>query len=407
MITGIVIGATIAAAAFIITGQGIFRGTDAAVSGRPPELAQLHQSTPTASPTQADVEEEIGTSRRTAIVRAVQRVAPAVVTITVTQLRRERYVNPLFERHPLYRHFFPDMGREFIRRVESMGSGVIVSDEGLVMTNAHVVQGAAQIVVNLPDGRSFEAEPVGEPDMQSDIAVVRIEGEDLPHAPLGQSDDVMIGEWAIAIGNPYGYLIRDVHPTVTVGVVSAVNRDFDATLSRDRVYRDMIQTDASINPGNSGGPLVNSQGYVIGINTFIFSQSRGSEGIGFAIPISRARQVMEDILRYGEARHNFWTGIHIQDMNQWIAQSLGLQNTNGAIITELDDDSPGEKAGLRRGDVIVAVNGRGVSRTSDVRREFRGAVVEQEMELTIVRDGQRMEITIVLEEEPMNGRESG
>ena len=354
----------------------------------------------------ADTAGGIDSSRRNAIVRAVDLVAPAVVTISVTQLRRERVASP-FADDPMWRYFFPDLGREFIRKVQSMGSGFIVSPEGLILTNEHVIRGASEIVVNLPDGRSFEGRIFGEPDEQADVAVLKIDGTNLPHAPLGRSDDLMIGEWAIAIGNPFGFLIRDAHPTVTVGVISALNRDFDISSSGGRVYRDMIQTDASINPGNSGGPLVNSQGYVVGINTFIVTQGGGSEGIGFAIPVQKARQVLDDILRFGEVRHNFWTGIHIQDLNRWIAESLELSSDLGAIITSVEPNSPGAKAGLRPGDVIVAVNGKRITSDRDVRERFTGAVVGQQMQLTIIRDGREQSATITLEELPTGRRDHG
>jgi serine protease Do len=348
---------------------------------------------------------DVASSRRNAIVRAVDRVAPAVVTISVTQLRRERTVP--FADDPRWQYFFPELGREFVRRVQSMGSGFIVSPDGMILTNEHVIRGATQIVVNLPDGRSFEGRIFGGADEQADIAIVKIDAENLPAAPLGRSDDLMIGEWAIAIGNPFGYLIRDAHPTVTVGVISALNRDFNASDAGGRTYRDMIQSDASINPGNSGGPLVNCEGYVIGINTFIFSQGGGSEGVGFAIPIQKARQVLEDIVQFGEVRHNFWTGIHIQDVNRWIAESLGLQSDRGAIITNVESGSPGAKAGLQRGDVIISVNGKKISSDRDVRDEFVGATVGQRIEIKVIRSGRERTITLVLEELPGNRRDRG
>ena len=352
-----------------------------------------------------DTTGDVANSRRNAIVRAVEVVAPAVVTISVTQLRRERAVP--FADDPMWQFFFPELRQEFVRRVQSMGSGFIVSPDGMILTNEHVIRGATQIVVNLPDGRSFDAKIYGEPDEQADIAVLKIDAQNLPTAPLGRSDDLMIGEWAIAIGNPFGFLIRDAHPTVTVGVISALNRDFSPSSAGGRTYRDMIQSDASINPGNSGGPLVNSEGYVIGINTFIFTQGGGSEGVGFAIPIQKARQVLDDIVQFGEVRHNFWTGIHIQDVNRWIAESLGLQSDRGAIITNVEPNSPGAKAGLQRGDVIISVNGKAIASDRDVRDEFLGAVVGQRVELRIIRNGRELTVTLVLEEIPRNRRDRG
>jgi len=397
---GLAVGGLVAVAVMIAVGHFSRRALSMDVDSLPappPPVAVRTTATDTSQSSGIDV------SRRNAIVRAVDRVALAVVTISVTQVQRERVTSP-FADDPLWRFFFPDIGQEFERRVRSMGSGFIVSPDGLVLTNEHVIRGASEIVVSLPDGRTFNGKVSGEPDAQSDIAVVKISGSDLPVAPLGRSDDLMIGEWAIALGNPFGFLIRDSHPTVTVGVISALNRNFDVTSAGGGSYRDMIQTDASINPGNSGGPLVNSEGYVVGINTFIFTQGGGSEGIGFAIPIEKARQSMQDVLRFGQVRHNFWTGIHIQDVNRWIAESLGLPDDRGAIITEVEPNSPGAKGGLRRGDVILAVNGNAVTGDKDVRREFVGAVVGQRIEFTIVREGRRRQMTITLEEDPASRR---
>ena len=401
---GILVGAIVALAGVLVAsrfGLGASELHTPQIPDPPPRYAGLGSGT--GGPNSGSPE----LSRRNAIVRAVDRVAPAVATISVTQVRRERIVNPFFD-DPLMRQFFPDLPQGYERErqvpVKSMGSGVIVTPEGLVLTNEHVIRGATEIVVNLEDGRQFPAQVFGEPDEQADLAVLKIAGEHLPVAPLGRSDDLMIGEWAIAIGNPFGFLIRDSHPTVTVGVVSALNRDFDASDAGDRVYRDMIQTDASINPGNSGGPLVNSEGYVIGINTFIFTQSGGSEGIGFAIPVTKARQVLDDILRFGEVRHNFWTGIRTTDLNKMIVESLGLESDRGAIVTEVERNSPGEKAGLRRGDVIVEVNGKVVASDRDVRTEFLGAIVGQEINFAVIRDGRRTRLTMTLEEKPAGGR---
>lgn len=390
--------------------MGLFVGVVASVGGMfvadrmgtPSDTAEPARSALPEPPPPIVSSDDVDATRRNAIVQAVERVSPAVVTISVTQLRRERMVTPFND--PMWQFFFPDLGREFIRKVNSMGSGFIVSEDGLIVTNEHVIRGASEIVVNLPDGRSFSGEIFGEPDAQTDLAIIKIDGDDLPVAPLGLSDDLMIGEWAIAIGNPFGYLIRDAHPTVTVGVISALNRDFDASTATDRSYRDMIQTDASINPGNSGGPLVNSEGYVIGVNTFIFSQSGGSQGIGFAIPVRRVRMIIDDILRYGEVRHNFWTGIHIQDVTRWIAESLSLPSDRGAIISDVEAGSPGEKAGLRRGDVIIAVGRKNVASARDVREEFVGAVVGQKIDLTVIRGGSQMNVTMTLEELPSERR---
>ncbi|MEO0079373.1 MAG: trypsin-like peptidase domain-containing protein [candidate division WOR-3 bacterium] len=239
--------------------------------------------------------EAITQSRTNAIVLAARRVSPAVVSVTVTQTRVVTF-DPFagfgFEFDDFFRDFFPR--HTYRQEVKSMGSGVIVDKRGYIITNAHVVYNASRITVTLPDNRKFPAELIAL-DTELDLALLKISGKNLPVAPLGNSDDLMIGEWAIAIGNPFGFLIEDAQPTVTVGVISALHRDIRAYRSSG-VYTDMIQTDAAINPGNSGGPLCNALGEVIGINTFIFSHAGGSEGVGFARPIGAVKRFMNDVL---------------------------------------------------------------------------------------------------------------
>ncbi|MCI0406242.1 MAG: PDZ domain-containing protein, partial [candidate division Zixibacteria bacterium] len=195
--------------------------------------------------------------------------------------------------------------------------------------------------------------------------VLNIDGQGLPYARLGNSAELVIGEWAIAIGNPFGYLLDDPHPTVTAGVISALGRDFKRPIGQgSRIYRKMIQTDAAINPGNSGGPLVNADGEVIGINAFIFSSSRGSEGVGFAIPANRARRVMEDLIQHGEVVLP-WIGLDVQSLNPLLAQSMNIHLSEGALISNVDKESPAERAGLARGDVITEVEGRKIANATD------------------------------------------
>lgn len=338
-------------------------------------------------------DDEISDSRRNAIVRAAERVGPAVVSISVIQVKVYRS-NPFGFRDPLLERFFPELHREYRQRIKGMGSGFIIDGGGFVLTNQHVVEGAAEIAVNLPDGRQFEGELVGS-DPTTDLAVIKIAGEALPSVTLGTTDDLIIGEWAIAIGNPFGYLLGDSKPTVTVGVISATDRDFEP--QRGRIYRNMIQTDAAINPGNSGGPLVNSLGEVIGINTFIFTESGGSLGIGFAIPIDVAKRVMEELIAYGEVRQ-IWTGIHIQNIDLLIAQSLDLPYSGGVIISHIERGSPGQEAGLSVGDVILEVNGKKVAKETDMIEEFYTAQVGDEFELTVWRKGRLVKKQLIVRE---------
>jgi serine protease Do len=281
-------------------------------------------------------QESIATSRRTAIVRAAEQIAPAVVSVNV--LRRQRA-----QPRSLYEQFFLPPGAE--QTVEGLGSGFIIHSDGLVLTNEHVVRGATEIVVTLADGRDFAAELVGT-DEVNDLALLRFstDGAALPVAAIGESNDLMIGEWVVAIGNPFGYLLSNTEPTVTAGVVSGVDRNIIPTGQDNRgYYLGMIQTDASINPGNSGGPLVNAEGRVIGVNSSIFSRSGGSEGLGFAIPIDRARNVVLDLIDDGTVRRA-WTGVELEaaDPNRF-GRSRRVQ------ISGVTPGSPAEAAGLRSG----------------------------------------------------------
>lgn len=239
----------------------------------------------------AKASQEIACQRNNAITQAVKDVEPAVVSVNVikTEVVRGSY-------NPFGFPFGDFFGVPMQRQVQSIGSGIIFNSEGHIITNAHVVSGATQIKVVLPDAREFDAKLLGI-DESGDIAVLKIEGKDLPVAKLGTSGDLIIGEWAIALGNPYGFLMNDTNPSVAVGVISAVNRNFGQRQD-SKVYKNMIQTDAAINPGNSGGPLVNINGEVIGINTFIVSESGGSIGIGFALPIDRVKKVAKELILY-------------------------------------------------------------------------------------------------------------
>jgi len=305
---------------------------------------------------------DVSTSRRNAIVAAVERVSPAVVSITVVQRR------VVEERDPLMSQFFgpfvSPFGRRVVRKVQGIGSGVIFDERGHILTNEHVVNYATAIDVMLPDGRRCEGKLVGA-DRLTDIAVLKIDMEGLPHAPLGNSGDLMIGEWAIAIGNPFGLIINDPRPSVGVGVVSATDRTFTQVGGGNRVYRGMIQTDAAINQGNSGGPLVNALGEVIGINAFIVSKTGGYQGLGFAIPISRAKRVAEEILRYGTVREIWW-GFRLGEVGPALAKELGLETDRGVVVFEVLPDSAAERAGLKPGDMITAINGEEVTGTADL-----------------------------------------
>jgi serine protease Do len=346
--------------------------------------------------TVSEVGEDISRGRQTAIVEAAQRVGPAVVSISVTATRVVR-ASPWFPfRDQFFRDFFGE--RQYVEEVSNLGSGVVVSPYGYVVTNEHVVRNATEIKVTLPDGREYDASVV-DGEQEYDLAILKIEGLDIPYAVLGDSDSLIIGEWAIAIGNPFGYLLSDAHPTVTVGVVSALHRDVKSSEGAVAVYKDMIQTDAAINPGNSGGPLVNALGEVVGINAFIITKSGGSMGMGFAIPVNRVKYMIEEVSKYGRMRR-IWIGLLVQEITPILAQSLGLDRSDGVIISRVDEGSPAERSGLKRGDVIVAVNGERVRNYESARRAIFGSRVDDVLEFEVVREGEPRSIDVHVEEAP-------
>jgi len=295
--------------------------------------------------------------RGNAIVQATRRVAPAVVSINVVQAQQIHDPSmEMWERMGLIPR------REYLQHVQSMGSGVIVSKDGLVVTNSHVLESAVQIIVTLSDGSQYQARVVDVVD-RFDLAILQIPGNDFPVAHFASNDFLNIGEWAIAIGSPYGYMLADTQPTVTVGVISALNRDIKRKKG-GRDYLGMIQTDAAINPGNSGGPLVNTAGEIIGINTFIFSDSGGSVGIGFAVPAARVQQVLEEIREFGHYREGS-LGFDLQKLSPGMMQYLGITDPVGFLVLAVVPGSPAWKSGLRPQDIIREVGGQPLT-SSDV-----------------------------------------
>ncbi|WP_425454790.1 DegQ family serine endoprotease [Inmirania thermothiophila] len=307
----------------------------------------------------------------------LERVTPAVVNIA-TRGRIRVQDNPLLQ-DPFFRRFFglPDVPVE--RPTQSLGSGVIVdAGAGYVLTNHHVIAKADEITVTLRDGRSFEARLVGS-DPETDIAVLQIPAENLVALPLADSDRLRVGDFVVAIGNPFG-----LGQTVTSGIVSALGR---SGLGIEG-YEDFIQTDASINPGNSGGALVDLRGELVGINTAILAPGGGNVGIGFAIPSNMAREVMEQLVRYGEVRRGR-LGVVVQDLTPELARAFGLARGEGAVIAQVVPGSPAEKAGLQPGDVVVEINGRRVRNSADLRNAIGLLRVGERVRLEIVRDGRR------------------
>ena len=335
---------------------------------------------------QQNTSAQVSDTRRTAITRAVERVAPAVVTIQTEQVERVQ-ADPFFE------WFYGRSATE--RVVPGLGSGFIVRSDGVIVTNAHVIANAQRINVMMRDGRVYPATRMGA-DETNDIAVLKIEGEDLPVSALGNSNATLIGEWAIAIGNPYGFVFGNSEPTVTTGVISGIGRNLIARGEGPTAYFDMIQTDASINPGNSGGPLVNADGEVIGVNSSIYSPSGGSVGIGFAIPINRVRRIVEDLVAHGAVRRP-WIGVRLQ-----YPRSANVRDaiTAGAVVATVTPGSPAARANLRPGDVILRAGTRIIRNAFDWEASLLDLRVGEQVALRVRRGSREFDSTVRVEDLP-------
>lgn len=352
-----------------------------------------------------NLNDNVSRQRANAIVIAAKKVAPAVVSISVVQTRVVA-TSPFFSPYSddrfndFFRDFFPE--RYHKQQVKSLGTGVVISPDGYILTNEHVITDATKIKITLPDGRQLEGSVVVA-DRTMDLALMKVEASNLPYVELGNSEDLMIGEWVIAFGNPFGFLLEDTSPTVTVGVVSALGRSIKSSHD-ERVYKNMIQTDAAINPGNSGGPLVNVLGQVIGINNFIFTSSGGSEGIGFARPVNFVRKFITEAKKHGKIRPA-WIGLWLQDITPDLAEETEIQKA-GIIVTNVDAKSPAEKAGIKGGDMIVEINGLRIRRVSDWDRFIANVFVDEELEIVLLRKENTMEKTILVEEFKFSGTKS-
>jgi Do/DeqQ family serine protease len=334
--------------------------------------------------------------RRSAVVRAVERAQPAVVNIS-TEIRSKssspfrRSGNPSFDR--FFSDFFEgSRPKQYARN--SLGSGVIVRDDGYILTNEHVILRASKITVTLFDGRELPARVIGA-DPSSDLAILKIDADNLPAVRPGKSSKIMIGETVIAIGNPFG-----LSHTVTTGVVSALHRSFKA--EKDRVYTDFIQTDASINPGNSGGALMNIDGELIGITSAIYGQA---QGIGFAIPIDRAQRIVENLIAYGKVRHG-WIGLRVTNLSAEVVEESGVRFGNGVLITRVFSGSPAAAAGMRAGDVLTKVGQLPVGSADQYRAAIMSLTVGTNVVVSAVRRGQNDTYTIKASELPKSAAES-
>jgi len=341
--------------------------------------------------TSEEVADPSDSRRLTPVVEVARTVSPAVVSVGA-----ERTV--VAELDPFFRDFFaPYFSYPQRQRIPYLGSGFLIDSEGHIVTNQHVIDGASRIFITLPDGRESEARLL-DADRFADVALLQVEDTDLPHVDFGDSDTLMIGETVVAIGNPFGNYIQDPHPTVTTGVISALQRAFKPDPRSQRVYVDMIQTDAAINPGNSGGPLVTLDDKVVGMNTFIVSPNGGGNvGLGFAIPINRIKTVVNEILKHGHLRP-LKLDFNAVDLTPRLARQLGVAASSGAVVLNVSPGGPGEKAGLKQGDTIVKVDGRPVTNVEDLFLYIAARQVGDTIELTFLRGSQSLTATYHIEE---------
>ena len=342
------------------------------------------------SQTKSDVQDSVSNSRRSAIVNAVEDASPAVVNISTV-----REVLELVRDYNSWWPFYDSPFRYWQKTPRrGLGSGVIFNQGGYVLTNQHVIEGADTTKVILSDGREYEAVIVGE-DILSDLAVLKIDAPELTAIKQGNSDDLMIGEWAIAIGHPFALAVGNPKPTVTIGVISATDR---VLKTENRHYNNLIQTDASINPGNSGGPLVNLYGELIGINTAIYSTSGGSQGIGFAIPVNDAKQIVNHLVAYGSVVPPY-LGISVQNLTQELAEELKLEGSIGVLVSAVADKSPAEKAGIRRGDVIEEINQQPILNSKETFRSITRLLnKDQTVAFQVFRRGKRESLNLKIRE---------
>jgi serine protease Do len=381
------LGVALALAAIVGVGFGVHAATDNGPLSQSPAIASVQQ-----------------TSKAFTLIEKT--VGPAVVSIRVEQTvgsqdmsqQQRPFNDPSDQFGEELRRFFGDRApdlRQFQQspqqpqRIMGQGSGFIVSTDGYILTNNHVVGNADKVIVRLHDNREFNAAVIGA-DKRSDVALIKIDAKKLPVLPLGSSDNLEVGEWVLAFGSPFG--LRD---TMTAGIVSAKGRTSVGITD----YENFIQTDAAINPGNSGGPLVNLKGEVIGINTAIASRSGGYQGIGFAIPIKLADFVRKQ-LQSGGSVHRGYLGVLIQELTPELAKSFGMQDTKGALIGDVTNDSPAAKAGLKSGDVVVELNGQPVTEVGSFRNQVSMIAPGKEAKLTLLRDGKRVTVNVQLGELP-------
>jgi serine protease Do len=349
-----------------------------------------------------------------AVINVANTTGKAVVSLTVEHVSkmesrpgaRRFYFNRPQEQSPFgnddpFSKFFDDFFGELPEREfkqVGVGSGVIVDPRGYILTNQHVIDGADKITVVLPDGRQFKGEVKGQ-DQRSDLAIVKINAKDLPVAVLGDSDNLRIGQWVVAIGNPFGLSMQNTEPTVTAGVISALHRTLGRTLGRSRDYNDLIQTDAAINPGNSGGPLVNLKGEIVGINVAIFSTTGGYQGVGFAVPSNNAQRIISRLIEGKKVEYG-WLGITVQDLSEDLSGYFGLSEKKGTLVAGVIKDGPADKAGIKKGDIIKQFDSQAVNTVKDLLALVNKTEVGRKIKIAAVRDKKETAFEVIISSRP-------
>lgn len=339
--------------------------------------------------------DEITNSRENIITNTVQKVSPAIVGINVIEIRQYRDPFSSFFDDPFFRQFFGNRSNSS-QKVQGLGSGYIISPDGYIVTNDHVAGNATEITITMTDGSHHEAKIIGS-DPVSDICLLKIDGNNLPYVELGSSNNIIIGEWVIALGNPFGLFELNDKPTVTVGVISATGMNLEPI--NERYYLNMIQTDAAINGGNSGGALVNSIGQVIGMNTLIYTAGgvQGNIGLGFAIPIDKVKKIITELKENGKIDRDFQIGMSIQSIDAGIMKYYDLKSNKGVIITKILPNTPADNAGLKSGDIITEIDGYRISNEQTIFGVFQEFRAEQQIEVKIIRDNSELTKKMKLE----------
>ena len=391
---------------FIILTVTLFLGFGVGYVAKPSGVQPVHAADTTLNQTFSPAgrtqdktgqeDDQIHGSRQNAITRAVSKVSPAVVGINVIAVQQVRVRDPfsqLFE-DPFFKPFFGD--RTYKQEVKGLGSGFIISPDGYIVTNDHVAGNATDITVTISGGKQMKAKVVGS-DPATDICLLKVDGKELPYVTIGNSDDVIIGEWTIAFGNPFGLFEINDKPTVTVGVISATGMKLGQL--ENRYYRDMIETDAAINGGNSGGPLVNSNGEVIGMNTLIFTGGQTSTyiGYGFAIPMNKVKKVVTDLRKKGKVSRDITAGFDVQPVDARIAQYLGMKKPQGVIVSDMVAGGPAGAAGLKIGDVVLEVNGEKVNSDNDILAVMIESSPGDYLKFKVYREHTTIDISLKLE----------